>query len=107
MAARKLYKVVFLNHGKVYELYAKKVAASELYGFTVISDLQFGSPSSMLVDPAEERLREEFAKTKAIHLPMHALIRVEEVEERGTAVIRDQTTGEKITPFPLAPPRQS
>jgi hypothetical protein len=107
MAIKKLYKVVFSNHGKIYELYAKKIGASDLYGFTVVSELQFGSQTGVLVDPSEERLREEFKSTKALHLPMHAVIRVEEVEERGPALIRDGTTGEKIMPFPMAPQRTS
>lgn len=102
---RKLFKVIFLSHGKVYELYARKVQSSELYGFVQVLDLSFGSGGdSMLVDPAEEKLREEFGKSRALHLPMHSVVRIEEVEERGTAVIRDAESGEKITPFPTVPP---
>ena len=105
MPLRKLYKVLFHSHGKVYEVYAKKVTASELYGFVQVSDLSFGSQeNSMLVDPAEEKLKEEFAKTRSLHLPMHAVVRVEEVEERGIAAIRDAGSGEKVTPFPFPPP---
>jgi hypothetical protein len=100
---KKLYKVVFLNHGKVYELYAKKVTASDLYGFTYVADLSFGQSEGLLVDPAEEKLREEFAGTHGLHLPMHSIVRIEEVAERGVARIRDATTGEKVTPFPVAP----
>jgi hypothetical protein len=106
MATRKLFKVVFLNHGKIYEIYAKKVHASELYGFVQVSDLVFEAQSSVLVDPSEEKLHDEFKKTRHLHLPMHAVIRVEEVEERGLAVIRDAQTGEKITPFPMPAPRK-
>lgn len=104
MPTRRVYKVIFLNHGKVYELFARSVGASGLYGFTEVSDLVFAKSDGMVVDPTEERLRDEFAETKTLHLPMHSVIRVEEVEKRGTAVIRDSETGEKITPFPLAPP---
>jgi hypothetical protein len=100
MSHKKLYKVVFLNHGKVYEVFAKSVAASDLYGFTVVSELVFGSGEGLLVDPAEEKLKEEFADTQSLHLPMHSIVRVEEVRSRGTAKIRDQATGEKIMPFP-------
>jgi len=105
-AVRKLYKIVFLTQGKVYELYAKRIHSSELYGFVQVSDLIFDAQSSLLVDPSEERLRDEFAKTRHLHLPMHSVIRVEEVEERGIAVIRDAQTGEKIMPFPLSVPRK-
>ncbi len=98
--AKKLYKVIFLNHGKVYEIYAKRISASDLYGFTYVAELSFSSSDGLLVDPAEEKLKEEFAGTQALHLPMHSIVRVEEVAERGVAKIRDQTTGEKIMPFP-------
>jgi hypothetical protein len=97
---KKLYKVVFLNHGKIYELFAKRVTASDLYGFTNVSELVFGSSDSIVVDPTEERMKEEFAGTIGLHLPMHSIVRVEEVAERGVAKIRDASTGEKIMPFP-------
>lgn len=105
-ASHKLYKVIFLSHGKVYELFARKVLSSELYGFVQVSDLSFGSSDSMLVDPAEEKLKEEFAKSRSLHLPMHSVVRIEEVEERGVAAIRDASSGEKITPFPTVPPQR-
>lgn len=108
MAQRKLYKIMFLSHGKVYELYAKKVLSSELYGFVQVSELSFAASDSLLVDPSEEKLKEEFAKTRSLHLPMHSVVRIEEVEERGVAAIRDAGSGEKVTPFPSSlPPRKS
>lgn len=101
----KLYKVIFLSHGKVYELFARKVMSSDLYGFVQVSELSFGGAGdSVLVDPAEEKLREEFGKSRHLHLPMHSVVRIEEVEERGVAAIRDAGSGEKIMPFPSVPP---
>lgn len=56
----------------------------------------------LVVDPTEERLREEFGNTKVLHLPMQSIVRIEEVEKKGQSVIRDATTGDKVvTPFPL------
>lgn len=103
----KLYKITFLNHSKVYELYARQVAASGLWGFTEVADLVFDLHDGLVVDPTEERLRDEFGSTKVLHLPMQSIIRVEEVERKGQSVIRDAATGEKVvTPFPLpAKPR--
>ncbi len=107
MAAKKLYKVVFLNHGKIYELYARSIGSSELWGFTCVSDLEFAARDGMLVDPTEERLRDEFANTRVLHLPMQSIVRIEEVERKGQSVIRDAESGERVvTPFPLpAKPR--
>lgn len=98
-----LYKVTFLNHGKVYELYARQVSASNaLWGFTEVAELVFDVHDGIVVDPTEERLREEFGNTRVLHLPMHSVVRVEEVEKKGASAIRDAASGEKVvTPFPL------
>ncbi|MBN6151352.1 DUF1820 family protein [Xanthomonas sp. AmX2] len=105
--AKPLYKVTFLNHGKVYELYAQQVGSSHLWGFSEIGELVFDVHDGLVIDPTEERLREEFGNTKVLHLPMQSIVRIEEVEKKGLSAIRDATTGEKVvTPFPMpAKPR--
>jgi hypothetical protein len=104
MRAKKLYKVTFLHLGRSYELYAHRVGSSELWGFTEVAELVFDAGGeSLLVDPTEERLREEFKDTRVLHLPMQSIVRIEEVERKGSMAIRDVDGGEKITPFPLPP----
>lgn len=103
MSGHRIFKVIFHNHGKVYELFARRASASDLYGFVEIGDLVFDDDGSVVIDPTEERMRQEFQSVKALHLPMHAVIRIEEVEKRGACLIRDRESGEKVTPFPLAP----
>ena len=99
--AKPLYKVTFFNAGKVYELYARRVGASSLWGFTEVGELVFDVNEGVVIDPTEERLRDEFAATKSLHLPMQSIVRVEEVERKGQSVIRDAASGERIvTPFP-------
>ena len=102
-----LYKVTFLNHGKVYELYAQRVSSGALWGFVEVAELVFDVNTGVVVDPAEERLRDEFGATRVLHLPMQAVLRVEEVDKKGQSAIRDAATGETVvTPFPLpAKPR--
>lgn len=106
MSQKSIYKVVFLNHGKIYEIFARRVSSSDLWGFTCVSELEFAPRDSLLVDPTEERLREEFQRTRVLHLPMHSIVRIEEVAERGTAAIRDDKTGDKVVHLPLPPQRQ-
>lgn len=102
-----MYKVSFLNQGKVYELFCNKVSGSELsYGFIEIAELIFDGEDSVVIDPTEERMREEFADVEVLHLPMHSVIRVEQVKRRGACVIRDSKSGEKVTPLPLDGPRR-
>jgi hypothetical protein len=99
---RKLYKVTFVSAGRIYELYARHVASSELWGFTEVSEIAFDVSEGVVVDPTEERLRDEFGMTKRLHLPMQSILRIEEVERRGALRIRDAASGETvITPFPI------
>ncbi len=103
MTTGPLYKIAFLNHGKVYELFCRGVSTSGLWGFVEVSELVFDERDAVVVDPTEERMRDEFEDVEVLHLPMHSVLRVEQVRQRGKAVIRDRESGEKVTPFPLAP----
>jgi hypothetical protein len=107
MRTKKLYKVTFLHLGKCYELYARHVASSGLWGFTEVGELVFEpAGEGIVVDPTEERLREEFQDTRVLHLPMQSVVRIEEVERKGSLAIRDASDGQKVvTPFPMPPRR--
>lgn len=107
MSQRILYKVTFLNAGKIYEIYARRVSSGQLWGFTEISDLVFDVNDGVVIDPTEERLRDEFGHTRVLHLPMQSIVRIEEVDRKNPAAIRDAASGEKVvTPFPMpAKPR--
>jgi len=100
---QKLYRIAFLNHGKVYELFCTGVCTSGLLGFVEVSGLEFEEKDSLVVDPTEEKLRDEFDGVEVLHLPMHSVLRVEQVKKKGQAVIRDRESGEKVTPFPVQP----
>jgi hypothetical protein len=104
MTRKQLYRVAFLSQGKVYELYCEAVVSSDLWGFVEISRLVFDNQDGVVVDPTEERLREEFSDVEVLHVPMHSVLRVEEVRKKGQAKIRDRESGEKVTPFPLSTP---
>ena len=107
MAKKRLYKIIFLNQGKVYELFSESVASSGLWGFVEVSDLVFDSAEGLVVDPTEERMKQEFANARVLHLPIQSVLRVEEVDKRGQCLIRDRESGEKVTPFPMSPPSRS
>jgi hypothetical protein len=107
MADKRLYKIIFLNQGKVYELFSQSVSSSGLWGFIEVTDLVFDSGEGLVVDPTEERMRQEFADARVLHLPIQSVLRVEEVEKRGPCLIRDRESGEKVTPFPISPPSRS
>lgn len=102
MNPRILYKVTFFNGGKIYELYARRVSSGQLWGFTEVADLVFDVNDGIVIDPTEERLRDEFGHTRVLHLPMQSIIRIEEVDHKSPAAIRDASSGERVvTPFPM------
>ena len=74
-----------------------------MYGFIEIEELIFGERSLLLVDPGEEKLQNEFAGVKRSFVPMHAVIRIDEVEKGGPPKISD-SKGSSIAAFPMAPP---
>lgn len=98
MAHKSIYRVMFINQGKVYEVFARQVYQADLYGFVVIEELVFGGRTSVVVDPSEERLKSEFECVKRSFIPMHAVIRIDEVEKEGVAKITDLDT--KVAQFP-------
>ena len=99
MSETYLYRVIFLNQGKVYEIYARDVYQGNLYGFIEVEDIVFGERNSLVVDPAEERLKSEFAGVTRTYIPLHSIIRLDEVCKQGKARITP-IKGDNVTPFP-------
>ena len=98
-----VFRVIFQNQGQVFELYAQQIFQSELWGFMEIEELIFGERSQMLVDPAEEKLKSQFEGVKRSFIPVHSIIRIDEVERVGTAKISDATSTGNIMHFPMPP----
>ena len=101
MARKSVYRVVFQNEGKVYEIYARAVCQSPLLGFVEVEGLLFGERSNVVVDPTEEKLRSEYEGVERTHIPMHAIVRVDQVEKRGAARVSAASAGDKVRPFPM------
>jgi hypothetical protein len=80
MAASHIFKVLFVNQGKVYEIYARKVSHGSLFGFIEVEELVFGERSTVVVDPTEEKIKAEFNEVKRTYLPMHSVLRIDEVK---------------------------
>ena len=104
MASSHIFKVLFVNQGKVYEVYARKVSHGGILGFVEIEDLVFGERAGVVLDPSEERIKSEFEGVKRSYLPMHSVLRIDEVSKRGASKIT-QFEG-NVTQFPtsLYPP---
>lgn len=87
MSEKHIYKIVFLNRDQVYELYVKNVFQGDMYGFVIVEDFLFGEKSSIVVDPTEDKLRAEFEGVNRSFIPMHEVIRIDQVKRRGVAKI--------------------
>ena len=89
-----------MNQGQVYEIYARSVAHGDLFGFIEVEQLVFGERTTVVVDPSEERIKSEFAGVKRIFIPMHAVLRIDEVEKQGVSKI-SKVEGGNVTQFPM------
>lgn len=93
MKPEPLYRVIFVQEEEIYEIYAKYICEETLMGFIEIDELVFSPETKLVVDPSEEKLRTEFRGVKRSYIPMHQLLRIDEVAKEGTAKIK--TVGEK------------
>lgn len=98
MKRERIFRVIFQNQGQIYEIYAGEVCQADLMGFVEVTGLRFGERSQIVVDPAEERLQAEFEGVRRIQVPMHAIVRIDEVEKAGKGKISDAKGN--VTQFP-------
>ena len=100
MSRQPIYKVIFMNQGKVFEIYARSVSHGTLFGFVEVEKLVFGTRSTVVVDPSEERIQSEFSGVTRTFLPMHSIVRIDEVEKQGTSKITT-VEGGNVAQFPM------
>lgn len=105
MAASHIFKVVFVLQGKVWEIYARKVGHGAMFGFIEVEDFVFGERSTVVLDPTEEKIKAEFAGVKRTYLPMHSVLRIDEVKKQGVSKITAFEGGNVTAfPMPMVPP---
>jgi len=85
------YRVTFTNetseNEELYQVCARNVSASDLYGLVELSDFIF--PENKLVySPAEERVRKEFGDIRRTWIPFHAIVRIDELPESTESEIK-------------------
>lgn len=100
--AQPIYKVIFLNQNQVFEVYARQIFQSDLWGFMEIEELLFGERSQLVVDPSEEKLKNEFNGVKRSYIPIHSIIRIDEVEKEGSAKVSESSGASgNVSAFPF------
>lgn len=101
MASNPVYKVIFQNGNQVFEVFARQIYQSDMWGFIEVEEFLFGERSQILVDPSEEKLKNEFASVARSYIPLHSLVRIDEVEKEGVSKISD-FKGENVTQLNLS-----
>ena len=102
MSDESIFRITFLQQGQVYEVFARHVSPGGLLGFIEIEELLFGERSQVVVDPSEERLKTEFDGVRRFYVPMHAVVRIDEVEKQGVPRIRESGEGKaSVSAFPV------
>src|SRR3569833_1722061 len=100
MAASHIFKVLFVNQGKVYEIYARKVGHGGLFGCIEGEQLVFGERSTVVLDPGEERIKSEFEGVTRSYLPLHSVLRIDEVKKQGVSKISSFEGGGNVAQNP-------
>ena len=101
-----IYKVIFLNQGQVFEMYAKQIYQSDLWGFLEVEEFVFGERTQLVVDPIEENLKAQFEGVVRSFVPMHSIVRIDEVERLGTPRVSEARGTSNVIPFPIPIPEK-
>lgn len=95
-----IFRISFICQDTIYDIYAKQVCESDMFGFIEVEEFVFGDNNSLVVDPSEERLKVEFNDVKRTYIPMHSVLRIDEVSKEGVAKTRDASSKNNVSMFP-------
>ena len=101
MAKKGIYKIVFVQLGEIYEIFAKAIYQSEMYGFIEVEEYLFDQNSQIVVDTSEEKLKNEFKDVQRSYIPMSCILRIDEVDKKGVSKI---TANDSAKVMPLVNP---
>jgi len=65
-----------------------------------VEPVQDGERSAVVVDPAEEKIKAEFEGVKRTYLPLHSVIRIDEVRKTGVSKV-SAADASNVTQFPF------
>ena len=95
------------SQGQVFEMYAKQIYQSDLWGFLEVEEFVFGERTQLVVDPGEEKLKAQFEGVVRSFVPMHSIVRIDEVERLGTPKISEARGAVgNVMPFPMPMPEK-
>jgi len=77
-----------------------------MYAFMEVEGIIFGEHTELVVDPTEEKLKDDFTGVKRTFVPVHSIIRIDEVSKQETNKIVESDSGGHH-PFPVTQPPRS
>lgn len=96
-----IYRVLFHQDGQIFEVYSRYISEESLVGFLEVDELVLNeSRSTVLVDPKEEKLRHEFRDVQRTYIPVHLVLRIDEVQKEGMSLVKDASNKTNISQFP-------
>ena len=99
MKKSNVYKIKFIQLGEIYEVFARHIYQSEMYGFIEVEEYIFNRDKQLVVDPTSEKLKNEFLNVERSYIPLNSIVRIDEVDELGEAKITENNG--QVSPFPL------
>ena len=99
MKKSNVYKIKFIQLGEIYEVFARHIYQSEMYGFIEVEEYIFNRDKQLVVDPTSEKLKNEFLNVERSYIPLNSIIRIDEVDELGEAKITENKG--QVSPLPL------
>ena len=99
MKKSNVYKIKFIQLGEIYEVFARHIYQSEMYGFIEVEEYIFNRDKQLVVDPTSEKLKNEFLNVERSYIPLNSIVRIDEVAELGEAKITENKG--QVSPFPL------
>ena len=97
--SKTIYKIMFMQLGQIYEIFAKQIYQSDMYGFIEVEEYIFNKSKQLVVDPSTEKLKNEFKGVERSYIPINQIIRIDEVAETGEAKIKENKS--QVTPLPI------
>ena len=71
-----------------------------------LEEFVFGERTQLVVDPGEEKLKAQFEGVVRSFVPMHSIVRIDEVERLGTPKISEARGMSNVMPFPMPMPEK-
>ena len=107
MKTKNVYKIIFIQLGEIYEVFAKQIYQSDMYGFIEVEEYIFNKDKQLVVDPSSEKLKNEFNNVERSYIPVNSILRIDEVNETCEPKIKENKGQISPLPINIQPPNKT